>query len=94
MSGKHATTRRDWQPKPCGKCGGEKPAGRGVKLCNTCAYAPFTAYTLDEVIADQEKEMRMGSRVHRQRFGDTSRARQRTLSLDALDPDWWIDAAR
>lgn len=83
--------RKDWQRKPCESCGGPKPPGRGVHRCNECAHNPLDTRTLDELIADQAKEMKMGRRVHRQRFGDISRVRARTLSLDALDAELWVN---
>lgn len=92
MGGLKQRTRHDWAPKPCQSCGGPKPPGRGIKRCESCAADSFSAMTLDQLIADQAKELKMGRRVHRQRFGLHSRDRQRTLSLDALEPELWIPA--
>ena len=80
---------------PCERCRGPKGPGIGLHFCEACTSLD-ALHTLEQLIADQAKEMRMGRRVHRQRFGERSTTRARTLSLSAMEPwemhlDPWQD---
>lgn len=77
------------RPKPCPRCGGTKPSGRGRRMCDECATHAnrLPTLTLAELVADQTKDLRMGHVCHRQRFGWVSRDRARTRSMDAMRAD-------
>lgn len=76
---------------PCVVCGGPKERkanNRGQRKCDAC-WSVSPEKTLDELIAEQEHDLRQGSRQEPQRFGDRSKPESRVIPLRRDSGDRW-----